>query len=204
MAAELIVFDPLETLPEEDRVLARSGCPPSRRGHFGVEAREAIDSLSRTATPEALVSTMDVRDISEDEVVTAEMNLKSASLANFMRGAEKVSVFLVTVGFLPEREAGRLQDEGSYTRSFFLDAAASCMVEKLARELQRKLTGKLPGYRATARFAPGFGDFSLASQEDIIVHLGGDSIGVSLQRDSYTLKPVKSGTGVLGWISPKS
>ncbi|MBN2586332.1 MAG: hypothetical protein JXA64_00105 [Candidatus Fermentibacteraceae bacterium] len=204
MAAELIVFDPLETLPEEDRVLARSGCPPSRRGRFGAEAREAIESLSRAAQPEAIVSTMDVRVITEDEVVTGEMHLKSASLARFMKGAEKVSVFLVTLGSRPEREARRLQDEGCYTRSFFLDAAASCMVDRLARELHRRLTGEFPGCRATARFAPGFGDFSLASQEDIIVHLGGGSIGVSLQRDSYTLLPVKSGTGVIGWISLKS
>jgi 5-methyltetrahydrofolate--homocysteine methyltransferase len=121
-----------------------------------------------------------------------------------MKGAEKLSFLLVTIGPGPETEVRRLQKEGYHTRSFFLDAAASCMVEKVARELHGRLATEFPNYRGTARFAPGFGDFPVSFQEEIMNILGGRSIGVSLRRDSFILRPVKSGTGVIGWISLRS
>ncbi len=202
--AELIGFDPATVLPGEDRVLARSGCPPSRRGRFGTEARGALEVLSRVAEPRALVRTLDVTELDGKVLATDEVRLQSASLARFMKGAVRVSLFLVTIGPVPERTASRMREAGQHTASYFLDAASSSMVEELLRKLHRKLSTRFPGFISTARFAPGFGDFHLSVQSDLFDLLEGGRVGVSLREGSCMLTPVKSGTGVIGWISQTS
>lgn len=202
--AELIGFDPTAVLPGEDRVLARSGCPPSRRGRFGTEARKALQVLSRVAEPRALVRTLDVTELDADVLATDDIRLKSASLARFMKGADRVSLLLATIGPGPEGKASRMREAGRYTESYFIDAAASAMVEELLRKLHRKLSSRFPGLVSTARFAPGFGDFDLSVQADLVSLLDGSRAGVSVREGSCMLTPVKSGTGVIGWISQRS
>ncbi|OPL19827.1 MAG: hypothetical protein AVO35_02310 [Candidatus Aegiribacteria sp. MLS_C] len=197
---DLVRFDPKTVLPSEDRVLARSGCPPSRRGGFGRDAGEALEQLSVLALPKALYVTRDDVEITGDGLKARGIVLESTSLARFMKRAEKVSVFLVTIGPAPEKECRGLQEKGLMSRAFFLDSAASCMVEEVSRALQKMLAERLPGLSATGRFAPGFGDFALSSQNRIMKLLDGQRAGVRLENDSYMLRPVKSGTGVIGWI----
>lgn len=196
----IVSFDPKAILPVEDRVLARSGCPPSKRGGFGRDVGEALERLSVLALPRAMHVTMDVVGITGDGVTARGIVLESSSLARFMRRAEKVSVYLATIGPGPEKECRELQDRGLMSRAFFLDSAASCMVEEVSRSLQRLLADGLPGLSATGRFAPGFGDFQLSAQRQILGLLDGNRIGVRLETDSCMLRPVKSGTGVIGWI----
>jgi len=201
---ELMVFQPLEVLPGEDRVLARTGCPPSRRGGFGVEAGKALGTLSETAVPRAAVLTMRILEIDEELIRTGNIRIQSRSLAGSLSGAELVSLFAVTIGPGPEEEARRLQQEGYHTASFFLDGASSSMVERLSAEVLRRLASKQGVHMPTARFAPGFGDFHLSYQRDIIELLNAGAAGITLQEDSCMLLPVKSGTGVIGWIRPIS
>jgi hypothetical protein len=199
-SVHLMEFDPGQTLPPEDRVLMRSGCPPSRRGRFGAEAREAIEHLFRFAVPRALVRTVEVAEITREGIRTEVIDLSSSSLARFMRNAQWLSVFLVTLGAGPEKECRDLQELGQMNRAFFLDSAASCMVDEVSRALQRRLASQTTAFLPNGRFSPGFGDFQLSAQADIMGLLDGKKVGVRMRSDSYMLVPVKSGTGVMGWI----
>jgi hypothetical protein len=193
-------FDPGNVRPPEKRVLARSGCPPSRTNDFREMAAAACDLVQESAEPLALFRTMEIRKLEAELVDAGEITFRSRSLSRFIEDAGRLTVFLVTLGEGPEGDVRRLQKAGKHTDALFADSASSCMVEETARSLQRRLSERFSNYVSTGRYAPGFGDLALSCQREILTLVEGESEGVTLQPDSMMIIPVKSGTGVIGWI----
>jgi len=73
-------------------------------------------------------------------------------------------------------------------------------VEELCRRVHEEASRSMPGLDSTVRFAPGYGDFHLSGQKIILDMLDVRGIGISLDPVSFTLMPLKSATGVIGWI----
>jgi len=94
----------------------------------------------------------------------------------------------------------RVEESGDHLKAFLVDAAASVLVENVMKELHRQAGIRMSGCKSTVRFSPGFGDFSLENQVTIVRLLGGENTGVKVMEGSCTLVPVKSTTGVVGWI----
>ena len=85
-----------------------------------------------------------------------------------------------------------------------LQAAATAMLEDYCDELCREQqeTCEKEGLYLRPRFSPGYGDFPLNVQEDILSALeAGKRIGIKLT-DSLLMVPTKSVTAVMG-VSPK-
>lgn len=199
MDKRVIRPQPEEVLPEINRVLARAGCPPDSGEDFLGVAISAAKSLLTLAEPVAFSAELEVISISDDSVELEGFTIFSADMARKLSGSETVSLFLATIGLAPEDECRVLADENRFIESLFLDAASSEMVEKLLRHLHHEAAGRMRGMRSTARYAPGYGDFSLDHQARIVELLGGGGTGVRVMDSSFMLVPKKSTTGVVGW-----
>lgn len=166
-------------LPSVKQVLWRSGCPPEGAG------------ADVTGSAERAVSALSALNTVWCGGVFLEENEVPGPLAGVFPG-KPLSVMAVTLG--PGIEP--VISDPDPLQGFMNDSAASVAVEALMKKLQLFLVDQL-GMTPTKRAAPGYGDLPLSMQPEIIAMFPDSGI---VCNDGFMLSPVKSMTGVVGWI----
>ncbi len=154
--------------------------------------------------PKGIVRFLQVASRSEGEIAfhDADIHIRSRQVAALFRRADPVVAFLATIGPALEREVDALSSVGETTRAFLLDAIGSETADAAADALHRDVLSReadRAGCRVTPRFSPGYGDWPLASQRELVPLCEGQRIGISLT-PSCLMVPRKSVSAVLGWI----
>jgi hypothetical protein len=170
--------------PTLKQVLWRAGCPPHEAGpEIESSARKALSVL---------------KDLSSEAVYGAFFfdSGKHPFFLQNMWPDKPVSVFIASLG----RTVDELLDGPAELSRFMLDSAASVAVESLMKALQAAMSVSI-SMIPTKRVAPGYGDFPLYVQKDIVELFPDLKIECN---ESYMLTPVKSMTGVTGWIPQNS
>lgn len=115
---------------------------------------------------------------------------------NLMKNLEDCSsayVMCVTLGTGADRLLRR-EAVSSVSDQFIIDAFLSAYVESICDHVQDTLPER---DRFKARFAPGYGDFSITWQDRVLSFGGGREIGIDLT-DSELMVPTKSITAIIG------
>lgn len=118
-----------------------------------------------------------------------------------LRDAEKVVVFMVTIGPDLEQKVKLLMDAGNMTEAVILDAIGSETADAAADKIHHSVLKKLAqtaGFTVTPRFSPGYGDWPVTVQRDVLQICDGKQIGITVN-DSFLMQPRKSVSAVLGW-----
>ena len=114
-------------------------------------------------------------------------------------GAKKVVVMAATIGFEIEKRT-ELYKHRCLKDSVILDACATAYIESVCDETEDEIRRqkKEEGLFLTTRFSPGYGDFPITLQKDIISLTGADKrIGLTVTKSNILL-PRKSVTAVMG------
>ena len=125
--------------------------------------------------------------------------LQGKNIQRFLVGAIQVAIIAVTIGTSLEEEVTSRFTDNAYTAALLLDAAGTAAVEQTADEVCRMIRhhsaaiGLTPGNR----FSPGYGDWDILSQKEILPLSGGHSLGISLTAAAM-LVPRKSVTAIIG------
>lgn len=125
--------------------------------------------------------------------------VQSKNLSRNLGGCEKILVMAATLGNEVDRllvRYGKLQ----VAKAVVLQAAAAALIESYCNELCAgwKEEYEKQGLYLRPRFSPGYGDFPLSCQADILGALeAGKRIGITLT-DSFLMFPSKSVTAVIG------
>ena len=111
----------------------------------------------------------------------------------------KPETLAVTVGDAIEDMVTKRFADGEYASSVLLDAAATTAVEQLADGMEKAIKPKMAaqGYGMRWRFSPGYGDWPLDQQPELIRVTKCETIGISLS-ESKMLVPRKSVTAIIG------
>lgn len=120
-------------------------------------------------------------------------------IAEMLEPCHFVTLLLVTIGpGLPDR-ADELKKREP-TESFYLEHVGSWMANYLAERVDEKITIECNknGYKTTFRYAPGYGDWTLDAQPEIMRLLESEKIGVSLTETKIMI-PRKSVSAAIGW-----
>jgi hypothetical protein len=127
--------------------------------------------------------------------------LSSEDLAKTLEGSIAVLALAVTLGPGPDELAVRYGDEGRLTAQAITGAAGSAAVERVTTVLQGYLAEAYwdKGFKLTRRFSPGYGDFGLDYQSDVLKLSGGYNIGIKLTENDMMI-PLKSVTVLVGII----
>lgn len=122
-------------------------------------------------------------------------------IRNHLRLAEKIIILSVTIGELIEETITKYFQAGAYSYALLLDAAATTAVETTADEMEKTITQYITpkGYQKVMRFSPGYGDWDIRFQPEMLTLAKAEQIGVSLT-ESCMLIPRKSITAVIGLI----
>ena len=167
-------------MPTLKQVLWRSGCPPHEAGKGIEESAEKALALLEEHSTHARFGALLFNPLEHPEF-----------LQEIWPG-RLVSVSITSLG----TRLDKLLDGPAELDRFMLDSAASVAVESLMKSLQNAIADEL-NMIPTKRVAPGYGDFSLSAQKNIVDLF--PSLGVTCN-ESFMLKPIKSMTGVTGWI----
>lgn len=131
--------------------------------------------------------------------------INSSKVLKLFCYAEKVAVMTVTIGEEIENTITAEFKKGNYAFSLLLDAAATTAVEMLADNINNliKITANKLGYNTTYRFSPGYGDWDIIVQPEILKLARANLINVTAT-NSCMLLPRKSVTAVIGFIPEKN
>ena len=132
--------------------------------------------------------------IEGSEVSLGFGSVKSASLAKCLSGCSFAYVFAVTLGVSVDRLISKIS-RISKAEAFIYDAVASALAEAVCDVAEK---GIADGANTSARFAVGYGDFSLDYQAVVLDYLGASTyLGIGLT-DANLMVPFKTITAIVG------
>lgn len=147
--------------------------------------------------------TWEVYDYNEEShrILTKDrdLDLGSETLRRHLMGCHQVVAMAVTIGPLLEDQVEDLFSQGHYQSALLLDAAGSAAVEATADQTDMMIAAKMnkSGFHTIRRFSPGYGDWDLSVQQELLPLTGGHEIGIAVTSSSM-LTPRKSITALIG------
>ena len=156
---------------------------------------ECSDCVYNAAVPKAVYSKVDIKVNKAKETVDfGFMKVKSQNLVTLLEDCDKAYVMATTLGIGVDRLFDKYM-RILQTKATVCDATASALVESFCDYVNDFITD---GEEATMRFSPGYGDFDLNHQNEILSFLDANKkIGISLT-DSLMMIPTKSVTAIIG------
>ena len=137
----------------------------------------------------------------EFETASAPIKLAGKSIAAHICECDRISLFAATLGGGVDR-AIRTASVDNMTKALVLDCVAGAFIEEFCNAADEEIVLRYPDKFLTWRFAPGYGDFPLETQKELLSAVSATKkIGLSVN-DSLILAPLKSVTAVIG-ISDK-
>lgn len=160
---------------------------------------EAFSELDEAAKERIVFRAFPLQTDGTEHIVIETMEIKSKNLAKNLRGCEQAILLGATLGV----RVDMLMKRYSLTdmaKVVVLQACAAALLEEYLDEWQKKLGNKIEqdGFYMHPRFSPGYGDFSILHQKEILTILDAPKkIGLSMTNGSM-LTPTKSVTAVIG------
>lgn len=125
--------------------------------------------------------------------------LRGKDIGSHLSKSEKCAVMAVTLGLEADRRIA-VYSKTNLTKGIVFDACAAAAVESLCDMVQEKIEkeAEAMGLKITKRFSPGYGDFDIEIQKEIVRVLDTyRKIGLSVNESSIMI-PRKSVTAFIG------
>lgn len=130
--------------------------------------------------------------LAEDDIC-----IKSQELCKHLQACHRCVVMAITIGHSIDRKIS-YYEKFDVTKAMIFNACANVAVETAADNLCKEIEENLEGYNLTSRFSPGYGDFPLDYQREILDLLGSiRKAGISVSSGNM-LMPCKSVTAIAG------
>lgn len=138
-------------------------------------------------------------EIQQDSISIQKMNFQTGkTIANLMKRAEQIAVFVATAGRGFERWSKSISHKDDWAALFITDSIGSCLVEKAGDYLETQLEQKIEkGLKHTNRFSPGYCGWNVTEQRKLFSLLPDNILGIQLS-DSCMMSPIKSISGFIG------
>lgn len=162
---------------------------------------ESIDEMEKVSKPRYIYRVFDLNKEENDiELLKSTLVFKGKDINNHLKDSTKCALLAVTLGTEVDQKI-RYYEKFNLTKSVILDACATAAVESacdlVEKEIEKK--AKQLGFGITYRYSPGYGDFKIDIQKDIIRCLDlQKNIGLTVT-ENYILLPRKSVTAVIGF-----
>ena len=122
----------------------------------------------------------------------------SGNIGEFLAHADRVAVFVVTVGGAISRLAENASRDGDVLAAWTMDALGSWAAEAAADALMGQMRPHLRnGEGLTLRYSPGYCGMDIGQQRTLFQMVQAGSVGVDLL-PSMLMSPLKSISGIVG------
>lgn len=179
------------------RYLGYHGQQPDEQTQERIEG--CLTELQQKAQPKSIFRAFELTLPAPDMLKIETLLVHSRNLARNLKGCTCVYLMAATLGVDVDRiitraSAVRISDAVIY------QAAAAALIESYCDEVNDALRheAETQGLYCRPRFSPGYGDFKIEHQRDLVRLLDTPrKIGLTVT-DSYLLAPMKSVTAVIG------
>jgi cobalamin-dependent methionine synthase I len=139
-----------------------------------------------------------------DAVTLGEININSRNLAHHLRGCEKTVLLAATLGTGADNLLRRYEAR-DMEKALVAQAVCTSLIEEYCDTVvcEASQSAMLEGLYPTSRFSPGYGDFDIIWQKDILKLLDCEKRIALTLTDGYMLIPSKSVTAVVGFSREK-
>ncbi len=160
--------------------------------------RDSFRELDRIANARFVYRIFEVIGQSENELTIGNVKIQSKNLSKNLKGCRNAVVFGATLGTQVDLLMKRYS-VSDMTKAVVLQACAAAVLEEYCDKMQKQIALKLDtGLYLRPRFSPGYGDFSILHQKELLQMLEAPKrIGLTLT-EGYMLTPTKSVTAVMG------
>ena len=184
------------------RVLCDIGYAPDSEPSARMESlvNDYIENVHQFIAPSFSYVIRDIEMVKETTVILEDgVILESEIIARLLEKADKVAVFLLTIGSYLEDAVAQLARDGLVLQAAVLDAIGSDAVERLADSAQSHISevAHNQGLAISRRFSPGYCDWDVSQQQMVFQTMKGDYAGVNLT-DGCLMIPRKSISGIIG------
>lgn len=158
-----------------------------------------LQELEQTANVKSVYQFFPCDTKKECNIQIGTMEIKSKNLSKNLKGCQEVALFGITLGVGVDILIRRYMVT-DMTKAVVAQACAAVLLEEACDELQEEIRKEKAKEQLwiRPRFSPGYGDFDIHHQKDILRMLDTHKkIGLSMT-DSYMLTPTKSVTALIG------
>lgn len=163
---------------------------------------KCIKEIKIVASPKSQYKVFDIKIINEDEIQILDsiLTLKGKDIIKHLQYSKKIALMAATLGIRVDQRI-KYYSNFNLTTGVIFDACANAYVEAVCDDLEMKIqqvADKSGGFKLTFRYSPGYGDFSLSIQHDLLKVLNSSKIiGLTVSPD-HVLLPSKSVTAIIG------
>ncbi len=179
-------------------------------GYRGAQADEtvmqavesALAELERVMMPKAVTRPVTIRQTDENVLELDNIKIESKSLRMHLNGCEEGILFAATLG-APVDQLIHRYNVIDVSKAVILQACSAAAIEAFCDEQQDAIEAlaKEKDLFLRPRFSPGYGDFPLTYQKDVLELLNAQRrIGLT-RTDSNMLVPTKSVTAIIGFTT---
>lgn len=168
-------------------------------GQVNELVESCIEELCAAAEPKHLIREYSLKLLPDNWIDGSCFQVKSKNLSRNLAGCEGIILFAATLGTGADYLIQRY-NKLSVSRAVVMQAAGAAMIEAYCNETCKELCKdyKRRNLYLRPRFSPGYGDFPLECQPQILDALeAGKRIGIKLS-EGYLMLPSKSVTAVMG------
>ena len=160
---------------------------------------DSFGSLRTLSSRKSVYRIFDLEQEDGETVWFGSLTVKSKSLGKNLRGCDKIVLFGATLGIGVDQLLSRTSNT-DMAKTVVLQACAAALLEEYCDECQERIRQEMEseGRYLRPRFSPGYGDFPIECQRDMVRMLDcAKSIGLTLT-ESCMMAPSKSVTAVIG------
>ena len=159
---------------------------------------EACLEARLLANPRGIWQMYDYDAATQTVLSDPPFSIKGEVIGKHLEKSEKVIILSASVGDAIEEHVTQYFKDGRYAYSVLLDAAATAAVEQIADTMEKAIEPKVAkeGYSMRWRFSPGYGDWPLEQQPEMVRVAKSAQIGVNVS-DASMLVPRKSITAII-------
>lgn len=160
---------------------------------------ESLTELELIAKPKHIILSFETNYPNQNDIQIGKLNIQSKDLYKNLCGCDIALLFAATLGTDVDRQIHKYELV-DIARAVVFQACAAAYLEEYIDGLQERIV-KMPEMEKCyirPRFSPGYGDFSIIHQKDILRILDASKkIGLTMT-DGFMLTPTKSVTAVIG------
>ena len=163
--------------------------------------KKAIDVAYTIIDGKGVYRTFPVEQVTEDRVIIhgSDSLFKGKNIAKLLRNCPFVTLMACTIGPALEERVESLKVENP-SDAYYLEVVGGWMADYMAEQVDKRLEPEIlkNGYARTMRYSPGYGDWDLTCQGEMVRVVQAHRIGISLM-ESFIMLPRKSVTAAIGW-----
>ena len=165
--------------------------------------KEASAVFAEKAAPKSVYGIWDCKCDSLS-LTLGGISIKSKDLVRYMEGSSKAVLLAATLGTEADTLIRRFSVK-DMEKAVVAEAVCTVIIEAYCDRIEEEIAqrAELRGLFSSGRFSPGYGDFDIAWQKDLLNMLNCDrKIGLTLS-SGYMLVPSKSITALIGFGADK-